>query len=222
MFEDTYFVRKKANGSKLLSYGFEEKNHAWRYERRILDDQFRLVVLVSASGEVSTQMFDTDTDTEYVLYKDMGVVGSFVGDVRAACVTILEDIADKCFDPEVFKQPQTKEIIRYVNEKYGDELEFLWEKFPDNAVWRRKDNRKWYGAILTVARRKLDDGKSDAIVEILDLRMEKGADDFIDKERFYPGWHMNKKSWYTILLDGTVETKEIFQRIDESYQLAKR
>ena len=38
---------------------------------------------------------------------------------------------------------------------YCDELEFLWQKFPDNAVWRRKDNKKWYGALLTVSKEKL-------------------------------------------------------------------
>lgn len=37
--------------------------------------------------------------------------------------------------------------IEYVRKKYGDELEFLWTKFPDNAAWRRKDNRKWYGVL---------------------------------------------------------------------------
>lgn len=28
-------------------------------------------------------------------------------------------------------------VIEYVREKYRDELEFLWEKSPDNAVWHR-------------------------------------------------------------------------------------
>ena len=43
----------------------------------------------------------------------------------------------------------------------------------------------------------------------------------IDKKRYFPGWHMNKKHWYTIILDGSVSTEEICSRIDESYRLAK-
>ena len=35
-----------------------------------------------------------------------------------------------------------------------------------------------------------------------------------------PGWHMNKKHWYTMILDGSVERRELFRRIDESYRLA--
>jgi predicted DNA-binding protein (MmcQ/YjbR family) len=34
-----------------------------------------------------------------------------------------------------------------------------------------------------------------------------------------PGYHMNKKHWNTILLDGTVPDKEVFSWIDHSYEL---
>ncbi len=37
---------------------------------------------------------------------------------------------------------------------------------------------------------------------------------------YYPGWHMNKKNWYTIILDGSVATEDICKHIDESYRLA--
>lgn len=34
-----------------------------------------------------------------------------------------------------------------------------------------------------------------------------------------PGYHMNKKHWNTVLLDGTVPDKEVFSWIDHSYNL---
>jgi predicted DNA-binding protein (MmcQ/YjbR family) len=34
-----------------------------------------------------------------------------------------------------------------------------------------------------------------------------------------PGYHMNKKHWNTIILDGTVPDKEVFSWIDHSYDL---
>jgi predicted DNA-binding protein (MmcQ/YjbR family) len=34
-----------------------------------------------------------------------------------------------------------------------------------------------------------------------------------------PGYHMNKKHWNTINLDGTVPDKEVFSWIDHSYEL---
>lgn len=34
-----------------------------------------------------------------------------------------------------------------------------------------------------------------------------------------PGYHMNKKHWNTIILDGSVPDKEVFSWIDHSYNL---
>jgi predicted DNA-binding protein (MmcQ/YjbR family) len=44
----------------------------------------------------------------------------------------------------------------------------------------------------------------------------------IDREKYLPGYHMNKKHWLTVCLDGRVETKEILARVDESFVLAKK
>jgi predicted DNA-binding protein (MmcQ/YjbR family) len=42
------------------------------------------------------------------------------------------------------------------------------------------------------------------------------------RERFSsvtPGYHMNKKHWNTVMLDGSVPDKEVFSWIDHSYNL---
>jgi predicted DNA-binding protein (MmcQ/YjbR family) len=36
-----------------------------------------------------------------------------------------------------------------------------------------------------------------------------------------PGYHMNKKHWNTVMLDGTVPDKEIFSWVDHSYELVR-
>ena len=147
--------------------------------------------------------------------------GAFVGTVREAVEAVLINVAECCYDTEIFKSQQTKEVIRYVEEKYGDKLEFLWKKVSDNAIWRRKDTAKWYGAVLTVARSKLG-LDSEEVVEIIDLRIQPSKiEALFVNDNYYPGWHMNKKSWYTIIMDGSVATEEICRRIDESYLLAR-
>ena len=40
-------------------------------------------------------------------------------------------------------------------------------------------------------------------------------DKYVDVQ---PGYHMNKKHWNTIMLDGSIENKIIFELIDHSYQ----
>jgi predicted DNA-binding protein (MmcQ/YjbR family) len=38
-------------------------------------------------------------------------------------------------------------------------------------------------------------------------------------EAVQPGYHMNKKHWNTIIIDGTVPAKKILEWIDDSYNL---
>lgn len=218
MFDDL-FVRKTLNVEKALLFGFEKNESNYKYEADILDGMFRLQVVISSIGNVDTNLFESDTGEEYVLYKTNSV-GSFVGEVRTKIEDVLIQVANNCYDIEIFKSPQSKEVISYVRDRYGDELEYLWEKFPDNAVWRRKDTKKWYGAILTVAKDKLG-LDSNEIAEIIDLRVQpQKMQALLSNKNYYPGWHMNKKNWYTIVLDGSVETEEIYKCIDESYRLA--
>ncbi|MBD5583515.1 MAG: hypothetical protein HDQ88_00290, partial [Clostridia bacterium] len=113
-------------------------------------------------------------------------------------------------------------IINYVKEKYDDELQFLWRTFPSNAVWRRKDNAKWYGALLILSKRKLGI-ESDEVTDIIDLRIDPDVlPSVVDGKRYFPGYHMNKKSWFTICLDGSVPFEEICTWLDKSYDLAKK
>lgn len=220
MFEEI-FKRKKRSIEKMAAYGFIMQNRRGIYEAYILDGAFRLLVFVAENGDVSTELLDVENGEPYVLYKT-DASGVYVGKIREAITAVLQDIADACYETAVFKTRQAEMAIEYVREKYGDEPEFLWAKFPDNAIWRRKDNSKWYGAILTVAGRKIG-LETDKIVEILDLRMRaEDKNKILAQEHYYPGWHMNKKSWYTIVLDSGISDDEIKLRLAESYALAKK
>ncbi|MDE3143184.1 MAG: MmcQ/YjbR family DNA-binding protein [Bacteroidota bacterium] len=37
-----------------------------------------------------------------------------------------------------------------------------------------------------------------------------------------PGYHMNKKHWNTIIVDGTITNKQLQQFVDHSYQLVNK
>jgi predicted DNA-binding protein (MmcQ/YjbR family) len=37
-----------------------------------------------------------------------------------------------------------------------------------------------------------------------------------------PGFHMNKKHWNTIIVDGVLSNKQLFEMVDESYRLVKK
>jgi predicted DNA-binding protein (MmcQ/YjbR family) len=41
-------------------------------------------------------------------------------------------------------------------------------------------------------------------------------------ESVQPGYHMNKKHWNTVYLDGSIHKKEIIKMVDHSYELVKQ
>lgn len=219
---DAIFQRKSIQIPRLIAYGFAADGDAFVYEKILQDSGFLLSVMVSNTGKVSANVVDPSTNEPYILHLMDGAAGSFVGRVKAEYEETLTDIAEKCCEPDVFKSAMARALIAYVRDKYENELEYPWEQFPDNAVWRRDDNKKWYGLLLTVVGRKLGIG-FDKAVEIIDLRAEpERLNTLLAKEGYYPGWHMNKKHWYTILLDGSVPVAEICRRIDDSYLLAEK
>lgn len=219
MFENI-IRNKKPIPERLAEYGFESVGDCQKYSTEICDGEFELTVFITPKGEISTELAEVETGEQYVLYKTSST-GAFVGKIRSEIEQVISSVAQKCYDASVFKSEQTKRIVEFVKAEYSDELEFLWEKSPQNAIWRRKDNRKWYGGVFTVKKDRLG-FDSPEYIEIIDLRMKPAdADKILSREHYYPGWHMNKKSWYTLILDGSVPDEEIRKRISESYALSK-
>lgn len=218
---DTLFSIYSFEEEKLLAFGFEKKEEKYVYSRRLSTPPFEARIVVN-ENKITADVFDAETGDVYALVKVPEAVGAFVGKIREEFKTLLSDIRKQCCVVDVFKSLSARNIIRYVKNKYKDELEYLWPKFPKNAVFRRRDNGKWYAAILTVTKDKLG-LPSDEMVEIIDLRGKTSEiERLVDGKNYFPGWHMNKKHWFTICLDGSVSAEEICCRIDESYLLAEK
>ena len=216
-----FFKYKSPNKTKLSAYGFTENGADMVCSRQIAEGKMRLEVTVSPNGDVKTRVTDVLSDEEYILHLVKSASGSFIGLVREEYESVLRDISKKCFDEEIFKAEQTKRVIGYFENKYGDKLEHLWADAPDNAIVRRKDNQKWYAAILTVPRKKLGQ-TSEEPVEIIDLHARtEDIEALVDYKKYFPGFHMNKKHWITVCLDDTVGDDELFQKINESYALGE-
>lgn len=216
------FRNKKVNFRKAAAYGFEKRGSLYFYKRELRDTNFYMTVSIEKNGMVAANVIDAELDEPYTLHLSDGASGSFVGGIRLQYEEMLTEISERCFEPNVFKEDMTKRIISFVREEFGDELEFLWQNASDNAIWRRADNKKWYAVLLTISRRKLG-LDSDENAEIIDLRVRPDElEALIDNVKYYHGWHMNKKHWCTIILDGSVAYDEICQRIKESYSLAEK
>ena len=212
---------KKIDLKRLEKFGFELKDNSYYYHTSLLKNQFKMSVKISLDNSIFTEIIDVETNETYVLHLLEERRNGSIEKVYKAYSEVLEKIKKECFEDEIFKTDYTKEVVDYVKNKYGDKLEFLWEKSPKTAVVRRKYSKKWYAVILTISKRKLN-LDSDELVEVINLHNSpEEIEKLIDNKKYFPAYHMNKKHWCTICLDGTVELEKIYKLIDMSYELAK-
>ena len=114
-----------------------------------------------------------------------------------------------------------EELEAYILNHYSTEPDYPWADTPRAAVFRHAGNRKWFALMMEVPRDKLGlagaekldivNFKCDPIL-ISSLRGETGI---------FPAYHMNKASWITVALDGSVQAKTIELLLDVSYELTK-
>ena len=114
-----------------------------------------------------------------------------------------------------------EELEAYILNHYSTEPDYPWTDTPRAAVFRHAGNRKWFALMMEVPRGRLGlpgaepldlvNFKCDPIL-IASLRGENGI---------FPAYHMNKASWITAALDGSVPAETIELLLDVSYELTK-
>ena len=210
----------KLLADKLEPFGFLRDGDVYFYAEDLLAGSFTLHVKISKDGVVSTLLLDTESEESYVLHLVENAQGAFVGEVRAAYRAILDRIGASCGEHGSFHGPYVEELLEYVQSTYGDELEYPWKDL-DAAVISSHLSIRWYAVFMKVHPSKIGIGGSQPI-RIMNLHgTAEQVAALVDGERYFPGWHMNRKYWYTICLDGSIPMRELQQRIDESFALAK-
>ena len=206
------FVRLRVRPSTLPAFGFHsEDGFGWLYTVPIDGTPLECHVSISAKGVVSERVLDSESGDEYTLYRVANANGRFVGLVRKAVTSLLKRLAASCFERNVFIQNQSRELLETVRSQWGEELEFLWEDSPESAVLRRADTGKWYAVMMRLPKRKFGLA-DDSISEFILLRIpNEKRDTTLADRRFLSAFHMNKRTWFAIQLDGGVKTAEILR-----------
>ena len=212
------FKNKIFASTKLTAFGFTQKGNTYTYTKSFMDNQFELTVVVTETKCIETKIIDTASGDLYTLHLVEDAKGTFVGQVRENYENILNLISEKCCNTTYFSTEQANRLTGLIKEKYSDDPEFLWEKFPGFGVFRNPESEKWYGLISHVDYAKLDKNKSGH-VEILNIKLDKDKiPELYQINGFYSAYHMNKKSWITIVLDETVSDRHIMELVDESHK----
>ena len=213
------FKAYEFNKKKAISSGFIEEDGIFKYSSLILEDDFQLIVSIE-DREISFQVYDRETGDLYPQVHMDSMRGSFVRAVREACLEVLLQIRKSCFDVQDFICPQTKRIMAIVQEKYGNQLEYLWEKSPDTAVLRHESNQKWYAVLMKISWEKLDKGR-EGLVEVINVKHDQVVS-LIQEKGIYPAFHMNKRYWITVPLDDTFTDEKVLELFEISWDLTRK
>lgn len=178
------------------------------------------MVLSITADNVRFQVFDQEMGDLYPQVHMESMTGSFVGNVREACLEILYQIRKACFDVQDFVCPQTKRIMAQIQEKYGNQLEYLWEKSPDTAVLRHEGNKKWYAVLMRIPWDKLEKGR-EGLVEAVNLKHDQVVD-LLSQKGIYPAFHMNKRYWISVAFDDTLSDEMVLELIEKSWNLTSK
>lgn len=249
--ESEFFQRKRPSLSKMRNAGFREEQteegRCFIAEEEFGDGQFRAEIRIDGSGEISGRVIDLDTGEDYLPLRAKDSVGEFVGRVREEYMEVLGRIGEAAFVPVAFAGDQANRMAAWMEEEFGAEGEFPWEKYPGNGTFKCKGNGKWFAAILTVAFGKLekgDDGREgrkrgdpgagegrktgqpvhdpEEIVEVVNLKAAaERIPEMIGEPGVYPAWHMNKTHWISVILDDTLEDGTVKKLIRDSHGLVE-
>lgn len=214
--EERIFARMKIDYKKLLEYGFVKKDNIYKFSKQFMDNAFRAEISITDDGKILGKVYDVEFGDEYTNFRIEDSEGEFVGKVKEDFENILKDIANKCCIKQYFLTKQANRITDLIIKKYGNIPEFAWDKSPGNGIFRNPINEKWYGLIMNINKSKIDEGNEE--VEILNVKLnEDEILKLLNTKGFYPAYHMNKKSWISIILDGTLPDKVIMNYIEESH-----
>ena len=202
--------------SKLLNYGFKEENYLYYYEKYIIDNKYKICIKIE-NNNVIGKIYDLIFNDEYLnLNVDSNL--SFNNKIKEEYIKVLKDIKVKCTKESLFVFKQSNEITSYIKRKYKVNPEFLWKESSGNGVFRNKYNKKWFGIIISVSKDKLDLKYKQEIIEVINLKIDEDMiKELIKINGFYRAYHMNKKSWISVILDNTLDNEIIYSLIDQSY-----
>lgn len=216
--ESDIFKKSKVNISSLLSYGFVKEKDSYIYKKRIIDDLEARIIF--KQGYMRGTIYDLESDDEYIIFRVSHNRGEYASQVKNEYEKLLIDIKEHCFIDTYFRSEQANRLTNLIINTYHDYPDFPWN--DDNGVFRNPINKKWYGLIMDIDYSKLDEDRKGK-VQILDLKLDKELiTSLINREGFYPAYHMNKKYWITLTLDDTLSDDEIMIYLEQSQAFTRK
>ena len=202
---------------RAIAYGFS-RTEAGLELKKELPGVGLYAVFVIAGKSFEVNVFDADTDEEYLPFNVLDNITGFVTGIREQVENLVQEIKEKC----LLNSNMKLRLMEYCERKFGTEPEAPWEDSPDAYTFKTAKRNKWYALFMTIPYKSLGLVAKGAL-DVVNIKLppEKVLD-LIDRVHFYPAYHMNKKHWITIVLDKEVDEPLVQQLLDESYGLVEK
>ncbi len=219
--EEKLFSHYDFNDEKLLEYGFKPENGKYTFKKTLSEDF--TIVLECDGKSLNGRIIDRDLNEEYTNFRLKNATG-FSLEIRDKFTELLLAVREKCCNKEAFSSEQAKRIGKFIPEKFQSRPEFLWPKYPSLAIYRYDGNNKWFALIGDIAVNKIDPSfEPNEEVSFLNVKVDKKeVEDLLNREGYYPAYHMNQKNWITMILNDTLTDDEIKKRIEDSFERIKK
>ena len=223
--EACVFARKRWVLKKMLAFGFQQVGDDYVLERSFLNGDFEAILTVTEKGMVTGRVIDAISHEEYYQLRQKNAVGAYVNTVRSSYSALLEEIAAACCQTVLFASDQANRLTKCILERFQVAPDFPWEKetrYQSYGTFRHASNRKWFALIMHVKRAVLDKNDNPALVDIINLKIQPEQGEALRQlSSIYPAYHMNHKTWISVVLDDTHPDAAIMKWIDESYRLTQ-
>ena len=202
---------------RAIAYGFS-RTEAGLELKKELPGVGLYAVFVIAGKSFEVNVFDADTDEEYLPFNVLNNITGFVTGIREQVEDLVQEIKEKC----LLNSNMKLRLMEYCERKFGTEPEAPWEDSPDAYTFKTAKRNKWYALFMTIPYKSLGLVAKGAL-DVVNIKLppEKVLD-LIDRVHFYPAYHMNKKHWITIVLDKEVDEPLVQQLLEESYGLVEK
>lgn len=222
--EKKVFRYKRFSRTLMEKYGFINVDSEYYLRKDFMNGDFTACISVDKDGSVAGKVFDNMNDEEYMQLRMAAYNGSYVNSVRTAYEELLREIAAECCTDADFASDQGNRIAGLILEKYGVTPDFPWtDRYNTYGVFRHPDTAKWFGLVMNIDRGVLEKAGRGQLVDVINLKLDaEGAGDILAEAGIYPAYHMNHKTWISVLLNDTLTDDRIMELVDDSFRLTAK
>lgn len=201
----------------MIRHGFVQSGKDMVFRGEIMFGKFQAEF--RWSGQNRPRITIREDGEEYSLIHVVSADGDYVRLIRDACIVWMTEIRDRCFAKKQFCGEQANRISDALFREFGDMPDDPWQsRYPGIGVFRLPENNKWYAIVMNT------DGACvhhpGTHCDVLTFRAgTKRSVELLQSPGFVPGYHMNHKSWVSVVLDDSIPDPVILAELSAARAL---